>query len=79
VKGGGRMPNELKEPKASPAKVAYHLTQLGKLGVHRSDQGDSCKTEPFWPQSHQRVTAVSQNAARSPAPFKEWFRYGTNL
>ncbi len=41
--------------------------QLGKLAVHKSHQGDSCETEPFRPQSHQRVTAVSQNAARSPA------------
>jgi hypothetical protein len=36
--------------------------KLGKLAIHKSDQGDSCKIEPFWPQTHQRVTAVSQNA-----------------
>jgi hypothetical protein len=32
------MPNELKEPKASPAKVAYHLKQLRKLFPRASDQ-----------------------------------------
>jgi hypothetical protein len=32
------MPDELKEPKASPAKVAYHLMQLRKLFPRASDQ-----------------------------------------
>jgi hypothetical protein len=32
------MPNELKEPKASLAKVAYHLKQLRKLFPRASDQ-----------------------------------------
>jgi hypothetical protein len=36
--------------------------QLGKLAVRISYQADRCKTEPFGPKSHQRVTAVSQNA-----------------
>jgi hypothetical protein len=47
-----------------PAQLAWQVNaaQLGKLAIHKSDQGDSCKIEPFWPQTHQRVTAVSQNA-----------------
>ena len=32
------MSNELKEPKASPAKVTYHLKQLRKLFLRASDQ-----------------------------------------
>ena len=32
------MPNELKEPKASPAKVTYHLKQLRKLFPRAGDQ-----------------------------------------
>ena len=32
------MPNELKEPKASPAKAAYHLMQLRKLFPRASDR-----------------------------------------
>ena len=32
------MSNELKEPKASPAKIAYHLKQLEKLFPRASDQ-----------------------------------------
>jgi hypothetical protein len=32
------MRKELKEPKASPAKVAYHLQQLRKLFIRMSDQ-----------------------------------------
>src|SRR5690349_19810197 len=32
------MSNELKEPKASPAKATYHLKQLRKLVLRASDQ-----------------------------------------
>ena len=32
------MPNDLKVPKASPAKVAYHLNQLRRLFPRASDQ-----------------------------------------
>ena len=32
------MPNELREPRASPAKVAYHVKQLRKLFPRASDQ-----------------------------------------
>jgi hypothetical protein len=37
-RSGDHMPNELKKPKASPAKVAYHLKQLRKLFPRTSDQ-----------------------------------------